>query len=76
MEIITDPNGKILCVSKGYPGRTHDFKIRKQSSKIPKNVTVLADSGYQRLQKIHENTTLPYKRRRKQPLAPEQKAHN
>ena len=76
VEIMTDLNGKILCISKGYPGRTHDFKVRKQSSKIPKNVTVLADSGYQGLQKIHENTVLPFKRRRKCPLTAEQKAHN
>lgn len=76
VEIITDLNGKILCISKSYPGRTHDFKIRKQSSKIPKNVTVLADSGYQGLQKIHKNTVLPFKRRRKCPLTTEQKTHN
>lgn len=45
VETMTDPNEKILRVSKSYPGR--DFKIRKQSSKILKNVTVLADSDYQ-----------------------------
>ena len=76
MEIMTDLKGKILCISKRYPGRTHDFKIRKQSSKIPRNATVLADSGYQGLQKIHKNTVLPFKRRRKCPLTAEQKAHN
>ncbi len=76
VEIMTDTKGKILSVSKTVPGRTHDFKLRKQSCKIPKGATVLVDSGYQGLQKIHPNTILPHKRRRKQPLSPEQKAHN
>ena len=76
VEIMTDIKGKILSVSKVVPGRTHDFKLRKQSSKIPKNVTVLADSGYQGLQKIHPKTILPHKRRRKCALTPEQKDHN
>lgn len=61
VEIITDPNGKILCISKGYRGRTYDFKIRKQSSKIPKNVMVPADSGYQGLQRIHKNIISSFK---------------
>ena len=67
---------KIISISKGYSGRTHDFKIRKMSDHIPKDVQVLADSGYQGLQKMHPKTILPHKRRRKRPLAPEQKALN
>lgn len=76
IEIMTDTRGKILSISKVVPGRIHDFKLRKQSSKIPKNVTVLADSGYQGLQKIHSKTILPHKRRRKCSLTPEEQAHN
>ena len=76
VEIMTDTKGKILSVSKVMPGRTHDFSLRKQSSKIPKNASVLADSGYQGLQKIHPKTILPHKRRRKCALSSEQKAHN
>ena len=29
-EIVTDPSGKILRVSKPYEGRVHDFEIRKR----------------------------------------------
>ena len=76
IEIMASKNGKILGISKAYPGRVHDFKIRKFSDKIPRDVKVLVDSGYQGLQKIHKNTILPYKRRRKMPLSQEQKQHN
>ena len=57
VEIMTDTKGKILSTSKVVPGRTHDFSLRKQSSKIPRNATVLADSGYQCLQKIHHSAS-------------------
>ena len=45
-EIITDPKGRILRVSKPYEGRVHDFKIRKTEGPLPA-VPILADSGYQ-----------------------------
>ena len=35
-EIQTDASGKILNISKGYCGKTHDFKIRKMSGHILK----------------------------------------
>ena len=76
IEIITSTTGKIVGISRAYPGHAHDFKIRKCSDKISRDVIILADSGYQGLQKIHPKTILPHKRRRKCPLTPEQKAHN
>ena len=76
IEIMVSKNGEILNISKAYPGRVHDFKIRKFSDKIPRDVKALVDSGYQGLQKIHKNTILPYKRRRKTLLPQEQKRHN
>ena len=75
-EIQTDIKGKIIDISKSYNGKTHDFKIRKMSSHVPRDALVLADSGYQGLQKLHLKTILPHKRRRKIPLTPQQKAHN
>ena len=75
-ETIVNLKGKILNISKGYAGKTHDFKIRKLSDPIPKNVTVLADSGYQGLKDLHPKAILPHKRKRKCKLTPEQKAHN
>ena len=55
LEIQIDQNRKILSISKCYGGRTHDFKIRKKSDHVPRDVEILVDSGYQGLQKIHEN---------------------
>jgi hypothetical protein len=75
-EIQTDTSGKILNISKAYCGKTHDFKIRKTSEHVPKDVTILADSGYQGLQGIHPKTILPHKRKRKSKLSAEQKTHN
>ena len=63
-------------ISKAYNGRTHDFKIRKMSEHIPKDVTILADSGYQGLQGLHPKTILLHKRKRKSKLSAEQKTHN
>lgn len=37
---------------------------------------IIADTGYQGLQKLHQNTSLPYKRKKNQPLTKEQKFHN
>ena len=75
-EIQTDIKGKILAVSRSYNGKTHDFKIRKMSDHVPRDAIVLSDSGYQGLQNIHPKTVLPHKRRKKEKLTPEQKAHN
>jgi IS5 family transposase len=75
-EIQTDSSGKILNISKAYCGKTHDFKIRKTSEHVPKNATILADSGYQGLQGLHPKTILPHKRKRKSKLSVEQKTHN
>lgn len=66
---------KILRVSKVFPGSVHDFKIRKTGEPFPKEVEVLADSGYQGLEKIHKKTLLPRKRTRGV-LSSEDRAHN
>ena len=76
VEIMVSQNGKIINVSKVFSGKTHDFKIRKESDKIPIGVEVLADSGYQGIHKLHKNSTLPHKRKRTQALTHEQKSHN
>ena len=46
------------------------------SEHIQKDVTILADSGYQGLQGLHPKTILPHKRKRKCKLSAEQKTHN
>lgn len=39
-------------------------------------IKLIADTGYQGLQKLHQNTLIPYKRRRNQPLTREQILYN
>lgn len=63
-EIVTDEQGKILRVSKPYPGCIHDFEIRKNEGPLPP-VPILADSGYQGLQNIHSAAVLLPKKKPK-----------
>ena len=67
-EIVIQDNGKILSASRTRPGRTHDFRIRKEGKPLPGNSEKYVDSGYQGLQKIVNNVTLPFKRRKNKPL--------
>jgi transposase len=58
-------------------GKTHDFKLHKQHKVFLNPATKkLADSGYQGLQKVHQNTTTPIKKKRKVELTKEQKLFN
>jgi hypothetical protein len=43
---------------------------------IHQSKQIIADTGYQGLQKIHKNTQIPHKRRKNQPLTPQQKQEN
>jgi hypothetical protein len=69
-------NGRILSTSHTAPGRTHDFRIRKEGKHLPGNSEKYVDSGYQGLQKRTNHVTLPFKRRKNKPLTDEQKRHN
>jgi hypothetical protein len=75
-EIIMQDNGRILSTSHTAPGRTHDFRIRKEGKHLPGNSEKYVDSGYQGLQKRINNVNLPFKRRKNKPLTEEQKRHN
>ena len=58
-------------------GRNHDFKVFKSSKfKTLKFTKIIADSGYQGLQKIHANSATPIKKKRKQKLTTEDKNYN
>lgn len=67
---------EILCTDYGK-GRTHDFKLWKSSQiGIDKKIECLADKGYQGIQKIHQNSRIPHKKKRNQSLNLEQKQLN
>jgi len=67
---------QIICTAV-ETGRTHDFKLLKRS-RLPlvSSQLCLADRGYQGFAKRHRGACIPTKKRRKQPLAKEEKQHN
>lgn len=69
-------SGRIICLAHGK-GRHHDFCLLKASKvRVHQETRILADSGYQGLQKLHKNTSLPKKRSKKVPLTREEKKGN
>ena len=58
-------------------GKKHDFNLFKENyAGIDKEIMCLADSGYQGLSKIHQNSETPAKNSKKKPLTAEQKETN
>ena len=58
-------------------GREHDFRLYKRSRwRLHPDTEMLGDSGFQGMAKLHARSLTPHKRRQKQPLTPEQNAHN
>jgi len=65
------------------PGKTHDFKLFRDSLVHFKESTdAKTDSGYQGIKDIHSNSTTPHKRKRKEknksrvPLTKAERRHN
>jgi hypothetical protein len=57
-------------------GRQHDFSLKASHVLIHPNSQLLADSGYQGMNKYHNNSTLPIKKKKGNPLTKEDKVHN
>ena len=74
--VIDEKSGTIICTTVGK-GRRHDFHLFKNSKvRVKESVKILADSGYQGLQKLHRKTELPKKNTKKNPLTKEDKKLN
>jgi phage terminase large subunit GpA-like protein len=74
--VVDKKTKKIICTSYDS-GKIHDFKLYKKSRvKIAIDIQVLTDTGYQGLQKIHANTSMPKKKSKKNPLTKEDKKQN
>ena len=75
--ILTDPQKRILFLSPTKHGRVHDKKLLDKSVlHIPESVSILADTGFQGLQKKHGNCLIPAKKPRGGVLTDAQKAMN
>jgi hypothetical protein len=67
-EIIATPSGRILHVSKSYPGRVHDRRIHEEekiAAFLPKETRQYYDKGYEGVQfaQPDHDIRLPYKRK-------------
>lgn len=67
---------QIICTSFAN-GKRHDFRLFKESrTRIHPAISVVTDTGYQGLQKIHLKTQMPKKKSKKNPLTKEEKRNN
>lgn len=58
-------------------GKKHDFRLFKESKPLlSKDILIQADTGYQGIQKIHQKSDIPFKRKRDTALSKEEKQHN
>lgn len=81
-QVMVNMNGLILDVSPSVEGRRHDYRVFEETQvlerTIPKEVTVLLDSGYQGAQtgQVDGKVLLPKKATKLHPLSPSDKASN
>lgn len=80
-QLTVNEQGRIRDVSHSVPGSLHDINLFRQSGtleRLPPEITVMADSGYQGIQDDmpDRSVALPYRASRGHPLIPEQKLHN
>jgi IS5 family transposase len=73
---VNTKTNEIICTGVSN-GKVHDFRIWKESQiGIGKKIELLADKGYQGINKLHENSRIPFKKTKKIPLTQEQKKFN
>jgi len=74
--IINGETREIICIAQAR-GRTHDFKLFKDEFiGIDKLIQIRADSGYQGILELHENSKTPIKKRKNKDLTDEEKRYN
>ena len=74
--VVDKANGSIICTTFAK-GSTHDFKLLQRSKvRFHPRCKVRVDSGYQGLQKQHQNTVLPTKASKLTPLTKQDKQSN
>jgi len=67
---------QIVCTFFGK-GRTHDFKLYKQSKiRISSKTLGITDTGFVGIGKLHRNYLIPLKKTKKRPLSKQDKYYN
>jgi hypothetical protein len=74
--VVDKQSKKVICTSF-CNGKKHDFRLFKESKTMlhPK-IKAIADTGYQGIGKIHQESWLPKKKSKKRPFTKEDKANN
>ncbi|MEH2218465.1 MAG: IS5 family transposase [Nostoc sp.] len=74
--VIHQKTSQIICLAHGL-GRIHDFRLFKNSGiKFGELLKVIADKGYQGINKIHQLSETPIKKPKGKKLTKEQKKYN
>ncbi len=77
--VVTDKKKRILVLTKQKSGRRHDKRLADKDSvfeMIPKEISVMADTGFIGAQKLHPNMYMPKKKSRGKPLTLDEKEMN
>lgn len=74
--MVNKKNRAIICTAFSE-GKKHDFNLYKKSKVHAKPETkIITDTGFIGIKKLHVNSELPHKRKKKQKLSKEQKIEN
>ena len=72
-----DKKEKLVICTNFTNGKRHDFRLFKESGvHIHPEIKSLTDTGYQGIHKFHQNSELPKKKTKKNPLTKEDKKKN
>lgn len=77
--VVSDKNKRVLVVSATRSARRHDKRMADKDilfERIPKDVEVFVDTGFQGIKQKHHNSFVPTKRTKNKPLTDEQKQWN
>lgn len=77
--LMSNEKKKVLYLSPTKPGKMHDKKITDKAgliSRIPADVTIWSDTGFQGIQKQHQNVLMPKKKPRGKSLTLAEKQNN
>ena len=76
-QIIVDKETKKIICTHFANGKTHDFQLFKDADiELLSTIVILADSGYQGICKIHQNSEIPIKKSKNKELTAEEKEVN
>jgi len=77
--VLVNKKKKILLITPTKHGKIHDKKLSDKNmlaSRVPEDVSLIVDTGFQGVQKIHDNTFIPKKKPKGGYLTDDDKAWN